>query len=34
MCQIGAAVLATQGQPYDSILRHYYDGAQVDKLWD
>ncbi|MBQ7683736.1 MAG: SpoIID/LytB domain-containing protein, partial [Bacteroidaceae bacterium] len=33
MCQIGAAVMATQGHPYDDILRHYYDGAEVKRLW-
>ena len=34
LCQIGAAVLATQGHSYDEILRHYYDGASITKLWE
>ncbi len=34
MCQIGAAVMATEGHPYDEILHHYYDGADIKKLYD
>ena len=34
LCQIGAAVLATQGHKYDDILRHYYDGAEITRLYD
>ena len=34
MCQIGAAVLATEGHGYDDILRHYYGGAEIKKLYD
>ena len=34
LCQIGAAVLATEGHKYDEILRHYYDGAEIKKLYD
>ena len=34
LCQIGAAVLATQGHTYDAILRHYYDGAEIKRLYD
>jgi stage II sporulation protein D len=29
LCQIGAAVMATQGKPYTDILRHYYPGTNV-----
>ena len=32
LCQIGAAVMATRGYTYDSILRHYYRGAQISRL--
>ena len=34
LCQIGAAVRANEGQTYDTILRHYYDGAEIKKLWE
>ena len=34
MCQIGAAVMANQGQAYSDILRHYYDGAEITKVYD
>lgn len=34
LCQIGAAVMATEGHAYDEILRHYYDGAEITKLYD
>jgi stage II sporulation protein D len=29
LCQIGAAVMATQGKTYEEILRHYYSGTTV-----
>lgn len=29
LCQIGAAVMASEGYPYDEILRHYYPGSIV-----
>lgn len=34
LCQIGAAVLASQGHTYDEILHHYYDGAEITRLYD
>ena len=34
LCQIGAAVMGEQGYKYDTILLHYYIGANVDKLYD
>ena len=34
LCQIGAAVRANEGQTYDTILHHYYDGAEIKKLWE
>ncbi|MBQ8968377.1 MAG: DUF4922 domain-containing protein [Bacteroidaceae bacterium] len=34
LCQVGAAVMASQGHAYADILRHYYDGAHISKLWD
>ena len=34
LCQRGAAVRASQGERYDAILRHYYDGAEITRLWD
>ena len=33
LCQIGAAVMASQGHAYDDILRHYYDGASITKKY-
>ena len=33
LCQIGAAVRANEGQAYDAILRHYYDGAEITRKW-
>ena len=33
MCQIGAAVMSSKGFAYDAILRHYYDQAEVVKLY-
>ena len=31
LCQIGAAVMATQGYDYRQILSHYYPGAMLEK---
>jgi len=31
LCQIGAAVMANQGQGYRGILQHYYRGAEIRK---
>ena len=31
--QIGAAVMGDQGYSYDTILKHYYPGAQIEKAW-
>jgi peptidoglycan hydrolase-like amidase len=33
MCQVGAAVMAHQGKDYKEILRHYYRGAELQKLY-
>lgn len=33
LCQIGAAVLGEQGYHYDAILLHYYQGAEIKKLY-
>lgn len=32
LCQIGAAVMATEGHTADAILRHYYPGTQITTL--
>ncbi|MBR1788319.1 MAG: DUF4922 domain-containing protein [Bacteroidaceae bacterium] len=34
LCQIGAAVRASKGEKYDEILRHYYDGAEIARVWE
>lgn len=31
LCQIGAAVMASEGCDYNEILRHYYPGAETEK---
>jgi SpoIID/LytB domain protein len=31
LCQIGAAVMATEGYDYRQILNHYYPGAVLEK---
>ncbi len=31
LCQIGAAVMGSQGFSYDKILQHYYNGAEITK---
>ncbi len=33
LCQIGAAVMGDKGYAYDEILRHYYPGAEIEKVW-
>lgn len=33
LCQIGAAVMGDQGYHYDAILLHYYQGAEIKKLY-
>ncbi len=32
LCQIGAAMMAAQGKPYQSILRHYYPTTTLSKV--
>lgn len=34
MCQIGAAVMAEKGHKAESILKHYFCGAELKKLYD
>jgi stage II sporulation protein D len=33
LCQIGAAVMGAEGYLYEQILRHYFRGAEVEKLY-
>ena len=33
LCQIGAAVMGAKGYSYDSILLHYYRGAEIKKIY-
>ena len=33
LCQIGAAVMGEKGYSYDQILLHYYQGAEIRKLY-
>ena len=33
MCQTGAAVMALKGKHYQEILRHYYQGSRIQKLY-
>lgn len=33
LCQIGAAVMGEEGYDYKEILRHYYPGSEVKKVW-
>lgn len=33
MCQIGAAVMGCKGYKYDEILKHYYNGATIKKVY-
>ena len=32
LCQIGAAVMASEGYGYRDILSHYYPGAEIAKI--
>ena len=32
LCQIGAAVMASKGYPYQEILQHYYPGAKIERI--
>lgn len=34
LCQIGAAVMGSRGYTYDAILSHYYDGAEITKMYE
>lgn len=34
MCQIGAAVMGAKGFSYDKILHHYYDGADITRVYE
>lgn len=33
LCQIGAAVMATEGYDYQAILRHYFSGSTLKQAW-
>lgn len=33
LCQIGAAVMGESGYSYDSILKHYFKGAELNKIY-
>lgn len=33
LCQIGAAVMGQQGYKYDQILLHYYQGAEIKRIY-
>ena len=33
LCQIGAAVMGEKGYLYDEILLHYYQGADIKRLY-
>lgn len=33
MCQVGALGMARQGYKYEQILKHYYKGVELKKLW-
>ena len=33
LCQIGAAMMGEEGYLYDAILLHYYQGAEIKKLY-
>lgn len=34
LCQIGAAVMGSQGYAYNQILKHYYDTAEVTRIYE
>ena len=33
LCQIGAAVMGEQGYAYDEILKHYYQGINIERIY-
>ncbi len=33
LCQIGAAVMASRGKPAEEIVRHYFPGAELSRLY-
>jgi SpoIID/LytB domain protein len=33
LCQIGAAVMATRGFPGEEILKHYFQGVEIKKIY-
>jgi SpoIID/LytB domain protein len=33
LCQIGAAVMATRGFSAEEILRHYFRGVEIQKIY-
>lgn len=33
LCQIGAAVMAARGKPYEEILLHYFSGAHLERIY-
>ena len=33
LCQIGAAVMATQGFSAEEILKHYFTGVEIKKIY-
>jgi len=33
MCQVGAGVMAAQGKKVEDILKHYYPGTKIDKVY-
>ena len=33
LCQIGAAVMGAKGIPYTDILKHFYTGVDIEKLY-
>jgi SpoIID/LytB domain protein len=33
LCQIGAAVMGDKGYSYDQILKHYFVGVRLEKIY-
>ena len=33
LCQIGAAVMGEKGYTYDQILKHYFQGARLERIY-
>jgi SpoIID/LytB domain protein len=33
LCQIGAAVMASQGSSAEEILKHYFRGVEIKKIY-